>query len=104
MDAYVAWLGEQRPKMDKRIARAEMKLAAAQRVVAKMRAEGKPEAFVRSFVQDDVEPVERLLRDLAVERAWNERDLARLSTEAGRRIFRDFSRGVIRRARSLSRP
>jgi hypothetical protein len=101
---YLNWLKyEQLPKLERRVKRAEKNLRAAQRVVERMKAEGKPEAAVRSFIQDDVEPVERLLRGFAAERAWNERDLAMLSTPEGRALFRKYSQGVIRRARTLSR-
>jgi len=103
MDDYVNWLKEKEPKLAKRFARAEKDLARARRVVDAMRAEGKPESAITAFVQDDVEPVERRLRNLAYEKKWIEQDLAALSTPEGRKRFRDYSRGVIRRARALSR-
>jgi hypothetical protein len=103
MTAYVDWLKEKQPKMEKRFARAEKDLARAKRVAEKMRAEGKPEDAIKSFVQDDVEPVERRLRNMGYEKKWIEHDLAALSTPEGQKSFRDYSRGVIRRARALSR-
>lgn len=103
MDSYAEWLRKRRTGVLRRIKRAEKELEKARGVAAVMRAEGKPEAAVRSFEQDDIEPVERRIRDALVEKGWTERDLKILSTEEGRRRFRDYSRGVIRRARSLSR-
>jgi hypothetical protein len=102
-ESYAGWLRKKRTGVGRRIARAEKELEKARRVAAAMRAEGKPEAAVRSFVQDDVEPVERRIRDSLVEKNWIERDLGILSTAEGRRRFRAYSRGVIRRARALSR-
>ena len=101
--AYAAWLSEQGVNIERRAKRAEKDLRAAKRVVEKMKAENKPEAAVRSFIQDDVEPVERRLRALSVERDWNIRDQALLADPAARARFRQYSRGVIRRARALSR-
>jgi len=101
--AYAKWLEGQHEKIERRIKRAEKNLRAAQRVVEKMKTEGKPEAAVRSFIQEDVEPVERHLRALATERGWNLRDQELMKDPAARARFRAYSRGVIRRARALSR-
>lgn len=103
MAGYVKWLEDKKPALAKRVRKAEKDLERAKRVLESMRAEGKSEAAILSFLQDDVEPVERRLRNLAVEKAWGERDLGLLSTPEGRARFRSYSRGVIRRARALSR-
>ena len=101
--AYSRWLEEQAEKIARRVKRAEKDLRAAKRVAERMKAEGKPESAVRSFIQDDVEPVERRLRDLAAERDWNLRSQALMADPVARAGFRAYSRGVIRRARALSR-
>lgn len=102
--SYIKELEDKKPANLKRIARAEKDLEAARLVAASMRAQGKSADAIRSFEEDDVEPVERRLRAARVETAWIERDLALLSTPEGRKRFRDYSRGVIRRARAISRP
>lgn len=101
--AFSSWLTEQAEKIERRVKRAEKNLRAARRVAEKMKAENKPESAVRSFIQDDVEPIERHLRDLAAERDWNIRSQALMADPVARAAFRAYSRGVIRRARSLSR-
>jgi hypothetical protein len=101
--AYANWLSGQGERIERRVKRAEKELRAAKRVAERMRAEGKPEAAVKNFIQDDVESVERRLRDLAAERAWNLRDQELMKDPAARARFRAYSRGVIRRARALSR-
>jgi len=101
--AYAEWLEGQYAKIELRMRRAEKNLKLARRVAAKMQAEGKPDSAVKNFIQDDVEPIERHLRNLAAERAWNLRDQELMKDPEALAKFRAYSRGVVRRARALSR-
>jgi hypothetical protein len=123
---FVKWLGEQYKTnialygstMDKYVARLQRNLKTAlhteaktrrkikvvERVMASMSANGMSEDAIAAHRREDLEPLERSLRDGAVNRGWIERDLARLSEPVIQERFRAYSRGVMRRARSLSRP
>lgn len=103
VDAYVARL-EKKLKSSKALeAKTLRKKAAVERVIATMRENGQSEESIAAYRREDLEPLERSLRDNAFSRAWLERDLLLLSTPEGRERFRAYSRGVMRRARALSR-
>jgi hypothetical protein len=103
VDAYIARL-EQKLAVAKRAeARTLRKRAAVERVLESMRANGLSDEAVAAHRRDDLEPLDRSLRDGANNRRWLERDLLRLSDPASRAGFRAYARGVIRLARSLSR-
>jgi hypothetical protein len=102
VDAYVAKLQENLAKADRAEAKTRRKRAAVERVLESMRANGMSEEAVEAHRREDLEPLDRSLRDGAVNRAWIERDLYSLTSPEGRARFIAYSRGVIRRARSLS--
>jgi hypothetical protein len=104
MAGYVRWIKDERAKAARRRARAVKALAAARRIEDAMRAEGKPESALRSYAQEEVEPVESRIRDADYDLAWCDRDLRLLSTPEGRTRFRAFSRRVVRLARSTAAP
>ena len=103
MDEYVAALEKKLESARRSEAKTRRKIIAVERVLASMRANGMSEEAITAHRQGDLEPLERSLRDGAVNRGWLERDLARLSEPAIRAVFRAYARGVIRRARALSR-
>ena len=122
--AFVKWLGEQYKNnvalygsttdeyvsaLTKKLvaamcaeAKTMRKIEAVERVMASMRANGMSEDAIAAHRREDLEPLERSLRDGAVNRGWIERDLLRLSEPAIRERFRAYARGVIRRARALA--
>jgi len=103
LDAYVARLKKNLAAIERTEARTRRKRAAVVRVLESMRANGMSEAQIEAHRQEALEPLDRSLRDSTVNAAWAERDLRMLSEPEGRERFRAFSRGVIRRARALSR-
>ena len=103
MDAYVARLEKNLARAKRAEAQTRRKMAAVERVMESMRANGMSEEAIAAHRREDLEPLERSLRDNLVNRAWTERDLLRLSEPVIRERFRAYSRGVMRRARSLSR-
>ena len=104
MDEYVARLKKNLVKADKAEAKTRKKIVALERVLASMKKNGMSEEAIAAHRREDLEPLERALRDGAVNRGWIERDLRRLKAPEIRDAFRSYARGVIRRARSLSRP
>lgn len=104
MDAYVARLEKNLARAKRAEAQTRRKMAAVERVMESMRANGMSEEAIAAHRREDLEPLERSLRDNLVNRAWTERDLLRLKEPAIQDAFRAYARGVIRRARSLSRP
>lgn len=104
MDEYVARLEKNLARAKRAEAQTRRKMAAVERVMESMRANGMSEEAIAAHRREDLEPLERSLRDNLVNRAWTERDLLRLSEPVIQERFRAYSRGVIRRARSLSRP
>ena len=68
-----------------------------------MRVNGLSEAEIEAHRREDLEPLDRSLREGAANMAWTELDLRMLSEPDGRARFRAYSRGVIRRVRALSR-
>jgi hypothetical protein len=103
MDEYVARLEKNLVKAGKVEARTRKEIRALERVLASMKKNGMPEAAIAAHRREDMEPLERSLRDGAVNRGWIERDLLRLKEPELRAGFRAYARGVIRRARALSR-
>ena len=103
MDEYVARLQKNLETARRSEAKTQRKIKAVERVLASMRANGMSEDAIAAHRRDDLEPLERSLRDGAVNRGWIERDLVRLSEPVIRERFRAYARGVIRRARALSR-
>lgn len=103
MDAYVARLEKNLARAKRTEAQTRRKMAAVERVMESMRANGMSEEAIAAHRREDLEPLERSLRDSAVNRGWIERDLLRLKEPAIRAAFRAYARGVMRRARSLSR-
>lgn len=103
MDAYVARLEKNLARAKRAEAQTRRKMAAVERVMESMRANGMSEEAIAAHRREDLEPLERSLRDSAVNRGWIERDLLRLKEPAIRDAFRAYARGVMRRARSLSR-
>ncbi len=103
MDAYVAALTKKLEASRRTEAKTLRKIKGVERVLASMRANGMSEDAIAAHRRDDLEPLERSLRDGAVNRGWIERDLARLSEPAIRERFRAYARGVLRRAHALSR-
>ena len=104
MDEYVATLEKRLAASLRSEAKTRRKIKNVERVLESMRANGMPEEAIAAHRREDLEPLERSLRDGADNRAWLERDLLRLKEPAIRDAFRAYARGVIRRARSLSRP
>ncbi|MDE2141823.1 MAG: hypothetical protein KGJ84_05370 [Elusimicrobia bacterium] len=102
MDAYVAELQKKLKANEKTEAKTRRKRAAVERVLASMKKNGMAESAIEAHRQEALEPLDRSLRDNAVNRGWIERDLGFLATPEGRARFRAYSRGVIRRARALS--
>ncbi|MDD5301869.1 MAG: hypothetical protein PHS14_02085 [Elusimicrobia bacterium] len=102
--AYVARLQKNLAAAELAESRTLRKRAAVERVLASMRANGMSEDAIAAHRREDLEPLERSLRDGVVNRAWIEHDLLELSGPAARARFRAYARGVIRRARALSRP
>ncbi len=103
MDAYVARLEKNLVTAKKAEKTTQRKIAAVKRVLESMFANGMSEEAIAAHAREDLEPLERSLRDGAVNRGWIELDLLRLYEPANRASFRAYARGVIRRARSLSR-
>ncbi len=103
MDSYVERLKKNLETARKAEAKTRRKIIAVERVLKSMAANGMSEEAITAHRQGDLEPLERSLRDGAVNRGWIERDLARLAVPEVREQFRAYARGVIRRARSLSR-
>lgn len=103
LDAYIARLKKQFAAAKRAEAKTRRKRAAVERVLDSMRANGMSEDAIAAHRRDDLEPLDRSLRDGAVNRGWIERDLRLLSEPAARERFRAYARGVIRRARALSR-
>jgi hypothetical protein len=103
IDEYVARLEKNLARAKRAEAQTRRKIAALERVLESMRANGMAEEAIAAHRREDMEPLERSLRDNLVNRAWTERDLLRLSEPVIRERFRAYSRGVMRRARSLSR-
>jgi len=101
--AYIARLEKKLKSARSVETRTRRKRAAVERVLESMRASGMSEDKIAAHRRDDLEPLDRSLRDAAVNRAWTERDLLMLSEPEGRERFRAYARGVIRRARALSR-
>lgn len=104
MEAYVARLEKNLARAKRAEGQTRRKMAAVERVMESMRANGMSEEAIAAHRREDLEPLERSLRDNLVNRAWTERDLLRLKEPAIQDAFRAYARGVIRRARSLSRP
>ena len=104
MDAYIEKLEKNLKKAKKSEAQTRKKIRVLERVLDSMRANGMSEDAIAAHHREDVEPLERSLRDGAVNRGWIERDLMRLKEPAIAAQFRAYARGVARRARSLSRP
>lgn len=104
MDEYVARLEKNLARAKRAEAQTRRKMAAVERVMESMRANGMSEEAIAAHRREDLEPLERSLRDNLVNRAWTERDLLRLKEPVIQERFRAYARGVIRRARSLSRP
>jgi len=86
----------------RRLARAKKDLDSALKVVEMMRKKGFSEKAIAAHVQDAVEPAEKRRRSAELALSWIGRDLALLSTEEGRKTFRSYSQGVMRRVRKLS--
>jgi hypothetical protein len=103
MDEYIAALTKKLEAARRTEAKTRRKMISVERVMASMRANGMSEDAIAAHRREDLEPLERSLRDGAVNRGWIERDLARLSEPAIRERFRAYARGVLRRARALSR-
>lgn len=103
LDAYVARLEKKLAAAMSAEAKTRRKRAAVERVLESMRANGMSEDAITAHRREDLEPLDRSLRDGAVNRGWIERDLRMLSEPEGRARFRAYARGVIRRARALSR-
>ena len=103
MAKYVQKVEKSRATTLKRIVRAEKDIKSAEGAQVKMRAAGMPEEAIAAHAREELEPAQRRLRDARMTLGWHDRDLALLVDEAGRARFRAYSRGVIRRARSLSR-
>lgn len=104
MDEYVAKLEKNLAKAKKAEAKTRKQIEALEVVLDSMKANGMSEEAIAAHRRDDLEPLERALRDGAVNRGWIERDIARLKEPAIAAQFRAYARGVARRARSLSRP
>jgi hypothetical protein len=103
MDSYVEWLKEQREKILRRREKAVKDVEKARAVARAMRAEKKPAKAIRAYEREEIEPIVSRLRDISDELRWADRDLAYLAQPENRAAFRKYSRGVIRRARALSR-
>lgn len=103
VDAYIARLQKNLKNAKAAETRTRKKRAAVERVLESMRANGMSEDAMSAHRRDDLEPLDRSLRDGAANRGWMERDLLLLSSPEGRERFRAYSRGVMRRARSLTR-
>lgn len=104
VDAYVLWLEGEKAKTLKKIAAVGKRIRSIERVLERMRAAGVPESQYEAHRHDELLPAHATLRDYRLNLAWQERDLRLLSTPEGRERFRNYSRGVIRRARSLRLP
>jgi len=102
MDAYVARLEKNLARAKKTEAGTRKKIKALERVLESMKANGMSEEAIAAHRREDMEPLERALRDGALNRSWTERDLARLKSPEIRAHFRAYARGVARRARSLA--
>jgi len=124
--AFVQWLSVQysdniphygnaiaayRARVEKKLEKAKRseekmlrKRASVERVLESMRANGLPEKAIAAHRRDELDPLDVNLRDAAVNRGWIERDLRLLDDPVSLERFRAYARGVIRRARSLSRP
>lgn len=103
LESYIRWLEQGRERALRRAARQEKAAAEARRVLAAMAGAGVPAEQVEAHRHDELLPAEARLRETRLTLKWLERDLGLLSTPEGRKRFRDYSRGVIRRARALSR-
>jgi hypothetical protein len=103
MKEYVEEVEKKLASVERGEARARKKRAAVVRTLESMRGNGMSEETIAAHRREDLEPIDRYLRDSAVNRTWLERDRSLLSTPGGRKLFADYVRGVIRRARSLSR-
>lgn len=103
MDAYFARLEKNLARAKKAEAKTHKQIKALERVLESMKANGMSEEAIAAHRREDMEPLERSLRDGAVNRAWTERDLLRLKDPTIRARFRAYGRGVARRARALSR-
>lgn len=103
MEAYIAELETKLKSSLSSEAKTRRKIKAVERVLASMSANGMSEDAIAAHRRGDLEPLERSLRDAAVNRGWIERDLVRLAEPMIRERFRAYARGVIRRARALSR-
>ena len=104
VDAYVLWLEGEKAKSLKKIAAVGKRIRSIERVLERMRAAGVPESQYEAHRHDELIPAQSTLRDYQLNLAWQERDLRLLSTAEGRKRFRDYSRGVIRRARAMRLP
>lgn len=103
MDSYVEWLELQREKSLKKIARYEKRIAEAQGVIDAMSAAQMPREQIDAHRREEFGPAMRDRRDEKITLAWIDRDLQLLSTPEGQARFREYSRGVIRRARAMRR-
>jgi hypothetical protein len=103
LDAYVARLEKKLAAAKKSEAKTRRKRAAVERTLESMRKNGMDEAAIEAHRREDLEPLDRSLRDGAVTQGWLERDLRMLAEPEGRARFRAYAQGVIRRARALSR-
>lgn len=103
MDSYIARLEKNLASNKRTEAKTKRKRAAVERVLASMKKNGMADAAIEAHRREALEPLDRSLRDGAVNAGWIERDLLLLSTPEGRALFRAYGRGVIRRARALSR-
>lgn len=103
MASYVEWLELQREKSLKKIARHEKRIRDVEGVLDAMASAGAPREQIDAHRREEYGPAMRDRRDEKVTLAWIERDLALLSTPEGQARFREYSRGVIRRARAMRR-
>lgn len=103
IDAYVARLNKNLATTYAAEKRTRRKRVAVERVLESMRANGMSEDSIAAHRREDLEPLDRSLRDGAVNRTWMERDILMLSEPEGRERFRAYVRGVIRRVRAHAR-
>lgn len=103
LDAYKKQVEKKRVKAERARARTLKKKLAVERLLDSMGAAGHPDWAIEAHRREALEPLERSLRDGETEMRWIERDLKLLSEPESRERFRAYARGVIRRARSLSR-
>lgn len=103
MGEFSRRVSEQRERALRRVERAKKDIRLAEKAISVMRASGMPEQAVAAHAREALDPARRRLKEAQVSLAWCERDLALLADETGRARLRAFSRGVIRRARSLGR-